>query len=106
MKNIIYSFSTIYRVIQLPSKIVSFNYRNGKIVNRIKMPAATISALAFGGPDGDDLLVLSTRRLFENFAKTLITDGELSRNPADGQIFLVTGLNAKGSPGIRAGKFF
>jgi sugar lactone lactonase YvrE len=63
-----------------------FNPRTGELLQRIDVPAAQVTACAFGGPDLEDLYITTARRGIEGAA--------LERQPHAGSLF-----HAK--PGVR-----
>lgn len=64
--------------------------RKKKIVLEIPIPAAQVTSVAFGGPDMDILYVT-----------TAATTRDCAQPPLAGHLFKVTGLGAKGLPGVK-----
>lgn len=69
-----------------PPKIAS----TGKILLEIEIPAKQVTSVAFGGPDMDIL-----------FVTTAATTRDGEQPPLAGHLFKVTGLGAKGFPGVK-----
>lgn len=73
-------------------------FRKGKVVLDIPIPAKQITSVAFGGPNLDILYVTS--------ASAPITAKSIGVLPNDkqyeqaGNLFKITGLDAKGYPGV------
>ncbi|XP_068082338.1 uncharacterized protein [Anabrus simplex] len=64
---------------------------NGKLVNKIPIPAFRVTSVAFGGKNLDELYVTT--------ATEDVDDEEREKYPLGGCTFRVTGLDAKGFPG-------
>lgn len=67
-----------------------FDFRSGKVVLEIELPTYQITSVAFGGPNLDILYVT-----------TAATARSREQPPLAGHLFKVTGLNAKGLPGVK-----
>lgn len=69
------------------------------------MPTATVSALAFAGPQRDTLIVMSSLQLYDSFSLSS-SNSPLSASPPAGQVFVVTGFDAVGRAGRRVSNYF
>lgn len=74
-------------------------FRTGKVEKVISLPAQVIGALAWGGKKLDILFVTTYSSVRNIFTGETNTDIKLSDE--SGQVFMVTGLNAKGVTGRR-----
>jgi gluconolactonase len=71
--------------------VIRVDPTNGKLLNRIPIPALQVTSVAFGGPQLDDLYVTT--------ANLALTDEQLHKYPGSGATFRVTGVGVKGYPG-------
>ena len=71
------------------SGIFCWNPETGKIVDKIEVPAPNVTSCAFGGPDGNQLLITTAR---EN-----MSDEKLQEFPHSGSVFSAV-LSVKGAP--------
>lgn len=66
------------------------DFRSGKILLEIDIPAKQVTSVAFGGPNLDILYVT-----------TAATERDSKQPPLAGHLFKVSGLNATGLPGVQ-----
>lgn len=78
---------------------LSFPYRKGETVQEIQIPARKVTSVAFGGPNLDILYVTTASAPVNAEAIGLHSDDKQTN--LDGRLFKVTGLDAKGFPGVR-----
>jgi sugar lactone lactonase YvrE len=71
------------------SGVYCWNPETGKAVDKIEVPAPNVTSCAFGGPDGNQLLITTAR---EN-----MKDEQLAEFPHSGSVFLAA-LPVKGAP--------
>jgi sugar lactone lactonase YvrE len=71
--------------------VIQADPANGKLLNRIPIPALKVTSVAFGGPHLDELYVTS--------ANIHLTEEQKKKYPESGATFRVTGLGVKGYPG-------
>jgi len=72
------------------SKVLKVNPTTGKVVQEINIPAEQVTSVAFGGLNLDVL-----------FVTTAATDRTRPQPKPAGQLFKVTGLGARGLPGVK-----
>ncbi|XP_037075296.1 regucalcin-like [Pollicipes pollicipes] len=72
--------------------VICLDPSTGQIVDRVHMPATNITSCAFGGPSFDTLYVTS--------ATEGLTPWQMKAQPDAGATFKVTGLGARGLPGV------
>ncbi|KAJ8967886.1 hypothetical protein NQ314_002591 [Rhamnusium bicolor] len=76
------------------SRVIKIDPRKSEThLDTIRLPAKQITSVAFGGPNLDELYVTSGR---------LTIGGEELLPPDNGAVFKITGLNARGLPGVSA----
>lgn len=73
--------------------------RQGKILLEIPIPAKQVTSVAFGGPNLDILYVTSAGTAAT--AETLGLSAKNKQSEYAGHLFKVTGLGAKGLPGVK-----
>lgn len=79
--------------------IIPIQYRKGKVVLEIPIPARKVTSVTWGGSNMDILFVTT--------AKIAVNAANIGLNPDDeqselsGHLFKVTGLGAKGFPGVK-----
>lgn len=73
-------------------------FRTGKLLNRITMPAETITGVVYGGDHLDTMFVTSSVRKSDFYGNK---EPE-SSNPESGKIFMIKGLGSKGCAGRSA----
>lgn len=74
------------------SGVYNVNAKTGEIIRKIDVPSLQTTSVAFGGPNLDELYVVS--------AKFNYTEEELKKYPQGGCTFRITGLGVKGYPGL------
>lgn len=73
-------------------QVTRWNPETGKLLMRIKLPAAKITSCTFGGKDLKDLYVTS--------AKVDLTEEELKEQPQAGSLFVIRNSGYQGVPGF------
>lgn len=76
------------KFIQLIQCVFEFD-RQRKVVAEIEFPVKQVTSMVFAGPNLDTFYVT-----------TAATNRDGEQPPSSGQLFKVTGLNAKGYPGV------
>ena len=76
-----------------------FSFRKGEIVQEIQIPARKVTSVTFGGLNLDILYVTTASAPLNAEAIGLHSDDK--QTDLDGRLFKVTGLGAKGFPGVR-----
>jgi gluconolactonase len=76
-----------YRVIKIDPK------KPDTILESIPIPAKQVTSVTFGGPNLDELYVTTAR---------FTVNGEVLPPPEHGGVYRITGLNARGYPGVAA----
>jgi gluconolactonase len=71
--------------------VIRVDPANGKLLDRIPIPARQVTSVAFGGPELNELYVTS--------ANIALGADELQKYPGSGATFRVTGVGVKGYPG-------
>lgn len=69
--------------------VYNIDPRTGKLLRKIEIPSPQTTSVAFGGPNNDELYVVSANILPEEEAKLY---------PDAGYTFRVTGLGVRGAP--------
>lgn len=77
----------------------SILFRKGKIILEIPIPAKQVTSVAFGGPNLDILFV--TTAAIAVSAANIGLNSDSKQSELAGHLFKVTGLGAKGFPGVK-----